>query len=582
MGKIRDMATKGVMPLMQSFRMDGWVNLITGLGSLARDKLQSTFFERNRRMTDDELESLFEDDIAAKIVEKLPEDALSKGFELEIKPDAEDPNAEDVAQTKEMSAAIMKAYNELEATPRLVDAWVWGRLFGGGGLYLITDDPGMAEDELDPDQLKKIRSLLVVDKRDLHPIFFENDPESPRFGEATMYQITRTGTAATQANVSVPLRVHWSRLIIFEGTRTTLRRKAENDGWSRSVLQRVNTVLMQFNVSWQGVAHLLTDSAQGVFKMQGLIKMIASGGMEQINKRMQVVDMGRSVARAVVLDAEKESFERQETTFVGQAQMMAQFTVRLSAAANMPATILMGQSPKGMDATGESDQEIWDDIVVVGQEHTLDPRLKRLLFLLMKSKDGPTKGAVPANWDVVYNALRQMTQKETAEIRKLVADKDKLEIDAGIVTAEEVTISRYGPGGYSIETVVSLELRKEVLEVDAKIARAGALPPGSTEPPPAQPPDTETKAAIALTGTAQAAIVTVNEARISSGLGPLKLPDGSLDPNGDLSIFAFQEKLKAQAAWASIPPDPSLWVVDPSNPTPPAVPDPNTGHLEDE
>ena len=202
------------------------------------------------------------------------------------------------------------------------------------------------------------------------------------------------------------------------------------------MLQRVHTVLVQFNVSWQSTAHLITDSAQGVFKMEGLIKMIASGGTDAINKRMLVVDMGRSVARSLVIDADKEEFERQETTFTGHAEILKQFMIRLSAAAGMPVTIMMGQSPAGFDATGKGDQDVWDDTVQSGQTHILDPRLSRLLFLLMSSKEGPTNGVVPENWNIIYNPLRQMTEKDTAELRKKVAEKDKIEIDAGIITPE--------------------------------------------------------------------------------------------------------------------------------------------------
>jgi hypothetical protein len=38
-------------------------------------------------------------------------------------------------------------------------------------------------------------------------------------------------------------------------------------------------------------------------------------------------------------------------------------------------------------------------------------------------------------------------------------------------------------------------------------------------------------------------IVTVNEARADQGLPPLTLPDGSLDPDGDLTIAAYEKKL---------------------------------------
>ena len=44
--------------------------------------------------------------------------------------------------------------------------------------------------------------------------------------------------------------------------------------------------------------------------------------------------------------------------------------------------------------------------------------------------------------------------------------------------------------------------------------------------------------------------VTVNEARAGQGLGPLKLPDGTDDPNGNLTIYQFEAMLKAPAEGA--------------------------------
>lgn len=49
-------------------------------------------------------------------------------------------------------------------------------------------------------------------------------------------------------------------------------------------------------------------------------------------------------------------------------------------------------------------------------------------------------------------------------------------------------------------------------------------------------------AGIELTPSAIGAIVTVNEARASVGMGPLLLPSGSPDPDGDLTVAEFEQK----------------------------------------
>ena len=93
----------------------------------------------------------------------------------------------------------------------------------------------------------------------------------------------------------------------------------------------------------------------------------------------------------------------------------------------------------------------------------------------------------------------------------------------------------------------------------------GELPPGALprdEPAPADgaaPPDTgETApggeltpagaATLKLTASDMAGIVTVNEGRQSTGLGILLKPDGSHDPDGDLTIAEFRELRAAKGA----------------------------------
>ena len=71
-------------------RLDSWVNAVTGLGTTARDKVYNAFFQRSRRLSDAELEDLYNgDDLAAKIAGKVVEDALRGSYELVIGVDEE-------------------------------------------------------------------------------------------------------------------------------------------------------------------------------------------------------------------------------------------------------------------------------------------------------------------------------------------------------------------------------------------------------------------------------------------------------------------------------------------------------------
>lgn len=80
-------------------------------------------------------------------------------------------------------------------------------------------------------------------------------------------------------------------------------------------------------------------------------------------------------------------------------------------------------------------------------------------------------------------------------------------------------------------------------------------------------------AALALPPDALASVMRVNEARASAGLGPLLYPDGSPDPDGLLTVTAFEAKASAIAvAPASAARQTPALPPAPSSPTSPATP----------
>ena len=52
-----------------------------------------------------------------------------------------------------------------------------------------------------------------------------------------------------------------------------------------------------------------------------------------------------------------DEFDRVSYNFQGLPDLMDRFAERLAAAADIPATRFMGQAPKGMNATGASDEK---------------------------------------------------------------------------------------------------------------------------------------------------------------------------------------------------------------------------------
>lgn len=480
---------KGLMSkFAKAIRMDTWTNVFTGLGT-SRDKVTATTWAAGIPLSDAQLESLYtQDDMASRICDLVPEEMLRQGFEISIDASEGDVDAEKVHSTE---AEVLSACNDLECTTKYIEAMVWGRLFGGAAIFPGANDgadrEGMAE-PLNEKNIQSVDSLNVMDRQYLQVHEYYDDPTQPNFGLPKTYLVNPvTSSAATAAE---QLIIHESRLIVFDGMRATIQRRQELAGWSDSILQRVNTVLMNFNVGWQAVSHLLTDASQGKFKIKGLIDQISAGNTETIRTRMALVDMNRSVARAIALDADSEDFTRDAYNFGNVDKVLQMFVLRLSAAARMPATILFGQSPAGMNATGESDLRWFYDTIRTAQTNVLQPKLKRLIELIMLSKSGPTNGQLPKDWSVTFPSLWQETPKEQAVTRKTVAETDEIHFNIGVLLAEEIALSRYTPTGYSMETTIDAELREALLEAatEKELDKLVEEPePEPIVPPPVEP-----------------------------------------------------------------------------------------------
>lgn len=495
-----------------SARIDSWVSTITGLGLRGRDKVVSAFFGRPHSLDDQELEDLYNgDDLAARIVDAVVEDATRQGYSVEIDVDA--ATDDDAAEAKRVSIEVEQDLEDrLGALSKVGDAWAWGRLYGGAAVLVITDEGFDAAQEtpLDLDRLRRVESLVVVDRRDLIVWRAYSDPTNPKFGQPELYQLLPRSSYGISTEVATSYAlVHETRLVVFEGVRTTSRERQANQGWSFSVLQRVYDVLRQFNVTFQAVANLTQDSSQGVFSMDGLIDMIASGGKDDVATRMALVDLQRSVARSLVIDAEKEKFERTVAPMTGYPEVLQAFMLRLAAAARMPITVLMGQSPAGMNATGESDRLLWAQEVEAQRRRHLRPALTRLVELTFRSSEGPTSGDEPERWLVEFRPLVHMTEAEETQIRKTQAEIDHIYVTDGVLMPEEVAVNRFPMGGFSRKTTIDNEDREAILAggdteerpaggemspEEAAALAASLVPPPPPVPPPAPaeaPPEDE-------------------------------------------------------------------------------------------
>jgi len=393
-------------------RADGWINSLAGLGT-DRDKASSWTWQRRgyygELLLDTWADAFVANDVVQAFAVREPDAMLAHGWEIWRIGNGREERAERIEELLE--TVPLPASEGVGAEIALHDALTWERLLGGAVVLIGADDGRSREEPLDMRSVRSLGFLTTLDRRDVLPMYGAG---------SNLYRLHFEGGSFT---------VHGSRLLVFRGRRVPRREARARQGWGVGKVERGWEEIQQFDATWMSIRHLLLDSAQGVFKMSGVVQAVASGRGQLLKERMALLDQTRSIARSLVLDANgDESFERQVASMTGYSDILESSFQRLAQAAEMPLTVLVGMSPAGLNATGESDIRLWYDQVARERRRTAHPAVLRLAQIAAVAL-----GESPSGLEVRWPSLWQQTDKEAADTRKAQADADRTELFAARV-----------------------------------------------------------------------------------------------------------------------------------------------------
>lgn len=425
-------------------RKDGWLNLFTGLGTRA-DKTKSTRAVPTGFLADAEKEIIYADDgLGARIVDLLPEDMMKQGWHYVFE------------NEKEGFDNYSKIYNhvfkEIRANYKIAQALKWARLYGGALILLGVYDGESLDQPLNLNKIKNFENLKIIPRNNVMygTMEFQMNPELPHYGQVEYYPVTFYTGRQYQMQ-----RVHYSRVIEIKGIEIPSSEASlipmEFRYWGLSVFQRIQDRLKELGSSFSSLANLLNELTIGKYKYKDLAQIMSSDdGGELVQKRLQAMDLMKSVFHSVLLDTD-ESFERDTLSFGGVSDVMYQFMMMTSAATGYPMTKLFGISPGGLNSTGEADMYQYYDMVKAKQETELLPIIERLVKIISEWQNIPEP-------EIVFNPLEQMTEKEQAELEAKKADSEykKMQtyqgyIDMGIMSPEIVEELEFGDTLQKIE-----------------------------------------------------------------------------------------------------------------------------------
>lgn len=434
---------------IQATKGDGWASALTGIGS-SLDKRLSHRFAAGCAFSYQELIEMWRaDDLAARAIESPPADAFRQGYEIVIG---------DEGKYDKLKEEVEEKLEELDVDCIVERLFAMERALGGGAILLGVDDGKPLKEPLKIERVRGIEWLTLLEPMEIRPARYYEDPNSPKYGEPeyyelNVYQSPGTGLLPVEGRAAPPKQqlIHETRLIVLNGIQISRYQVSFRDVdkfWGDSVLVRIAEILRDFNVAWQSAGILVTDFSQAVYSIENLMQLVMKTP-DKLRARIQALEMSRSTARAVLIDA-KEKFQRESTNISGLPDLLEKLSLRLAAAIDMPLSLLMGQAPKGLGADSEGDLRMYYDKIRSFQRRKVKPILKTIITMVMKSM---RERGVPKKWDINFNPLWQLTDAEIAEARLTQARTDSLYVKAGALHPDEIRDSRWR-GGYSYETQI--------------------------------------------------------------------------------------------------------------------------------
>ena len=448
----------------ESLRVDGLVNVLTGMGS-RRDKSQYTTSTPIVFLTQEELENLYSEWIPKRIIDIVAEQSTRKGFKVLF--GGEGAAAEEVV-------GIEQVIEDLYILENLNLASKNARLFGGAVILLYIDDGRSADQPVDFRNIRAIESMDVLDRWQIAPVI--NEDALYDYSKATHYQII-SGDLIRQPQL---VKIHKDRVLRFDGEWLPYRIRQRNYGWGMSTLQTVYDSFRFYSTGISSAATLLTEFDIFVHKIRGLSSMLAAGKEKDVRDRLVLNDMSKSIYRGYAVDAEKEELDFISRNFGGIGEILEKLRVDIIGASQIPHTILFGESPGGLGSTGRSEERDFTKHLGDYQASHYKRPLQHLMRMIMMSKEGPTKGKVPDSWRISFNDLFQLNERESADVRARVAAVDGRMVQLGILHPQEVRQARYGGSEWSMETALDPSLSANEELIMAKAAKP--VPPGGRDP----------------------------------------------------------------------------------------------------
>lgn len=398
--------------------IDSLVNWVSGLGT-PKDKQQHTQYI-TRLLGQNELNNAYRSDwIARKCVDIPAKDMTRAWRSWQAEPD-------DIT-------VIEKLEKDLKLQLRMRQGLQKARLYGGAALIIGLDDSAGPQDQplnLDDVGEGSLKFIHAVSRweltaGDLQTDIAENNYQEPMFYVRTM----QTGEQ---------IKIDASRVVRLIGNEVLDPSLRDVQGWGDSILQSVDDAIRAASSTISNVAGLVDEAKFDIIKLPEMMKNFTTKEYEdRLTRRFTYLNTAKSTINAILMDKE-EDWERIENNFAGLPDIVKLYLLIASGAVDIPATRMLGQSPQGMNSTGDSDTRNYYDMLNSEQSTVIQPALHNLDEVIIRSATGIRDEAIYYIW----NPLWQMDDVQKATMCKTYTDIYVADNSAGLINPDALREAR--------------------------------------------------------------------------------------------------------------------------------------------
>lgn len=449
---------------------DGLENVVAGLGT-SRDKMAHTHYTFTNFMDQNTAEAMYSGSwLAKRVVNTVAEDMTREWVQVIF--DGE----------KDTQFSVEEAEKQFAVRAKFLQALTWARLYGGAALVIGVKGQDLAE-PLDVNTITQ-GSLSFLHVLDRYRIAGSGnvilDLEDPAFGLPESYVL---GVTSQQTVVTI----HHTRVIRFDGEPATYQRFTANAYWHDSVLTHLQDAIKRADTVSAGIASMVFEANVDVITSEGLGELLSTKeGSAKVTKRYQMAATMKSFNRLLLLDS-SETYDKKGNSFANLDEIWMRYMQEVSGAADIPLVRLLQTSPTGLNSTGDGELRNYYDMIKSKQCRQLQDQLHCLYEVLVRH----ALGYMPEDFRFEFKPLWQMSEAERASIQKTNADRDKIYLDAAIITegliAKELMENNVYPNMTQEDVDLAEELAKEPPEPPPGVDPLTGMPINGNNQPSAPP-----------------------------------------------------------------------------------------------